>query len=390
MKKSLKSAVAALMALLLLLVFAACDQQGEQGVQGEAGKNGKSAYELACENGFEGTLEEWLDSLSGADGEKGATGSAGAAGVTPKLQINASTNMWEVSYDNGESWTSLNVQATGNTGATGSTGAAGVTPKLQINATTNMWEVSYDNGATWSSLNVQATGNPGATGSTGAAGVSVENAYVDEYYHLWLELSDGSELDAGYVGPTYMVTFQDHDGTVLYTVADVKHKQSVIAPNDPVREGYTFSGWDKVFDSVTSNLVVTAQYTLATVEAHNQLSFVFEDNGNGTTTATLFMRGDVNLYGLECKMTMDAVGMSFASVSSSASGLLANEQDGVITVSFVAMSGTDVTEEFELLVITFTNDLDVRTAEIAVSDVDIFDDQYQDESYCVAGNTYEN
>jgi hypothetical protein len=37
---------------------------GAQGPQGEKGENGKSAYELAKEAGFEGTLEEWLDSLA--------------------------------------------------------------------------------------------------------------------------------------------------------------------------------------------------------------------------------------------------------------------------------------------------------------------------------------
>jgi len=31
--------------------------------------NGKSAYELAVENGFEGTLQEWLDSLKGQNGK---------------------------------------------------------------------------------------------------------------------------------------------------------------------------------------------------------------------------------------------------------------------------------------------------------------------------------
>ena len=33
-----------------------------------SGENGKSAYELAVEAGFEGTLEEWLDSINGKDG----------------------------------------------------------------------------------------------------------------------------------------------------------------------------------------------------------------------------------------------------------------------------------------------------------------------------------
>lgn len=32
------------------------------------GKDGKSAYEIAVKNGFEGTEEEWLASLKGADG----------------------------------------------------------------------------------------------------------------------------------------------------------------------------------------------------------------------------------------------------------------------------------------------------------------------------------
>ena len=45
---------------------------GETGMSGE---NGKSAYEIACENGFEGSEQEWLLSLQlgkpGADGLDG-------------------------------------------------------------------------------------------------------------------------------------------------------------------------------------------------------------------------------------------------------------------------------------------------------------------------------
>ena len=35
-----------------------------RGADGKPGENGKSAYELAVEEGFDGTLDEWLDSLS--------------------------------------------------------------------------------------------------------------------------------------------------------------------------------------------------------------------------------------------------------------------------------------------------------------------------------------
>ena len=39
------------------------------------GKNGKSAYEIAVEEGFEGTESEWLASLKGDKGDTGITGS---------------------------------------------------------------------------------------------------------------------------------------------------------------------------------------------------------------------------------------------------------------------------------------------------------------------------
>ena len=58
----------------------------------------------------------------------------------------------------------------------------------------------------------------------------------------------------------YTVTFKDWDGTVLKN-EQVEKGHSATAPANPTREGYTFSGWDKDFSNVQSDLVVTAQYT---------------------------------------------------------------------------------------------------------------------------------
>lgn len=58
---------------------------------------------------------------------------------------------------------------------------------------------------------------------------------------------------------TYTVTFKDHDGTVLKTETVEKGKAAT-APANPTREGYTFEGWDKTFDNVTADMVVTATY----------------------------------------------------------------------------------------------------------------------------------
>ena len=41
---------------------------------GANGKDGRSAYEIAIENGFVGTVAEWLESLKGRDGKDGLSG----------------------------------------------------------------------------------------------------------------------------------------------------------------------------------------------------------------------------------------------------------------------------------------------------------------------------
>ena len=48
--------------------------------EGTQGLDGKSAYELAVEQGFEGTVIEYLESLKGEKGDKGDTGAKGAKG----------------------------------------------------------------------------------------------------------------------------------------------------------------------------------------------------------------------------------------------------------------------------------------------------------------------
>jgi len=60
---------------------------------------------------------------------------------------------------------------------------------------------------------------------------------------------------------THTVTFKEYDGKVLKTET-VEAGKGATAPANPSRSGYTFTGWDKAFDKVTSELTVTAQYSL--------------------------------------------------------------------------------------------------------------------------------
>lgn len=62
---------------------------------------------------------------------------------------------------------------------------------------------------------------------------------------------------------TYTVTFKDFNGTVL-KVESVIAGNSATPPANPLREGYAFIGWDKTYNSITSDLIITAQYKINT------------------------------------------------------------------------------------------------------------------------------
>ena len=68
----------------------------------------------------------------------------------------------------------------------------------------------------------------------------------------------------------YKVVFVDWDDKELKS-EEIEHGSAATAPKDPEREGYTFTGWDKKFDNITSDLTVKAQYEI------NKYKVVFVD-----------------------------------------------------------------------------------------------------------------
>ena len=82
--------------------------------------------------------------------------------------------------------------AVGAQGPQGEKGDDGVTPLIRINPDSNEWEVSTDNGSTWTTTNVQATGSVGLTGPQGA---SIEKVEFDSQGRLIITLTDDTVLD---------------------------------------------------------------------------------------------------------------------------------------------------------------------------------------------------
>jgi PKD repeat protein len=98
---------------------------GPTGDTGAPGENGLSAYEIAVQDGFSGTEEQWLSSLVGPAGSTGSTGATGASGISGSNGLSA----YEIALQDGfsgteEQWLDSLVGATGEQGPIGPSGFA--------------------------------------------------------------------------------------------------------------------------------------------------------------------------------------------------------------------------------------------------------------------------
>ena len=125
---------------------------------GEDLPRGKSAYEVAVENGFNGTEAEWLASLKGATGAPGADGKDGTDGKTPYVGDNG--NWYIGADDTGKP----SRGAKGEKGEKGDTGAQGIQGEQGIQGVQGEKGDKGDKGDTG------AQGPQGLQGPTGAAG----------------------------------------------------------------------------------------------------------------------------------------------------------------------------------------------------------------------------
>lgn len=96
------------------------ETQGLKGDKGDQGETGKSAYEVAVENGYVGTVTEWLASLVGEDGNDGKS----AYKIAVENGYNGTETEWLISLV-GSKGEKGETGPQGETGATGATGADG-------------------------------------------------------------------------------------------------------------------------------------------------------------------------------------------------------------------------------------------------------------------------
>ena len=171
--------------------------------------------------------------------------------------------------------------AAGKATITATTEESGLTATCEVTVTSNdFFTITFVNedGTVLQTGQVREGEMPAYTGATPTKAASEEYTYT---FVGWTPELVPVTTDATYTAtysanmiPEFTVNFMDWDGTSLKT-EKVRQGKSATAPADPVREGYTFIGWDKDFSNVQSDLTVTALYEKIII--YYTITFVNED-----------------------------------------------------------------------------------------------------------------
>lgn len=62
------------------------------------------------------------------------------------------------------------------------------------------------------------------------------------------------------ISDSYRVVFLDHDGTQIGETQYIEDGKNATPPADPVRSGYTFTGWSGSYNGITQDTILVAQY----------------------------------------------------------------------------------------------------------------------------------
>ncbi len=101
--------------------------------------------------------------------------------------------------------------------------------------------------------------------------------------------SEASYSDEIVVHNQNVVTFLDHDGTVI-TTQKVEYGKNATAPNVPQRKGYQFAGWDRSLENIKEPTEITATYEVE----HYTIKYYDVGGKNVLSAETVEYQGQAN------------------------------------------------------------------------------------------------
>ena len=196
------------------VVITIVDADGEtsatlhNGADGEKGTDGKSAYQIAVEQGYQGSESDWLSSLKGDKGEKGNTGAKGNPGQDGAEGKSAYAIAVEHGYEASEDEWLLSLKGEkGDTGERGEKGDTGLQGERGEKGETGQQGEQGPKGEKGDPGNRGLQGVPGEKGEKGDAGV----AGKDGFSPIANVMKDGSVIT---------ITITDKNGTTTVTLIE--------------------------------------------------------------------------------------------------------------------------------------------------------------------------
>lgn len=189
-------------------LIALSDLKGEKGDKGDTGEKGDK-------------------------GDTGAPGQDGKDGVTPKLKI-GDDNYWYISYDGGQSWTSLGVKATGEKGDKGDNGQQGEKGDKGDKGDSGANGAPGRDGKDGTSGVNGGNGTDGKNGKDGKDGVGIAKAEINANGELILTYTDGKSVNLGKVvgsdGKDGLTPFIGENGNWWIGEKDTAMKSGIHVP----------------------------------------------------------------------------------------------------------------------------------------------------------------
>ena len=276
------------------VVITIVDADGEtsatlhHGANGEKGTDGKSAYQIAVEQGYQGSESDWLSSLKGDKGNTGAKGNPGQDGADGKSAYAIAV---EHGYEDSEEKWLLSLKGEkGDTGERGEKGDAGVAGKDGFSPIANV----VKDGSVITITITDKNGTTTVTLTEGAAADLTPYAkvtYVDEKVQ---ELSDSL---------TY--TLQEHTLSITH-LEDKSHTHENQSALDQITAAKIaqWDGFGTQINGLSTKVTVYSEKTERTLES---LQKQIDNLTSGRNYTVLFQSGQnaISTYASNLSMILD-------------------------------------------------------------------------------------
>ena len=240
------------------------------------------------------------------------------------VSINATTGVVTITNDANKN-TDLSVDVIATVKTANSTKEAAVINVGTINLAKTKYDVKFvDYNDAVIKDTQQVTYGESATAPEDPTRVGYDFSGWDKAFN---EVKSDLVVKATYSIKTFNVTFKYYDATVIGNPQTVNYGSAATAPTDPIRTGYKFVGWDKAFDNVTDNLVVTAQYEIINYTVN------FVKDGTVIKSLTKNIETPINAIDIPVSPKTDKEGYNFLGFAEATGKVLTSDQIAALTVT---------------------------------------------------------